>query len=240
MRSLALVVATLAVALQLSGSAGAASLRVAPVLLDLRAPTAASTIRIWNDAARPMNVQIRVFRWTQRNGADAYEPTRDVVASPPMTTLRPGAENLVRIVRTSKQPLTGEESYRLIVDEVPDPSRRAAGTVVLVLRHSIPVFFTPSEPAGATASWTVARRKGGYLVTAHNKGPARLRLANLTLASRGATIARREGLVGYALGNSTVSWFVPGTGKAPSAGSLTISADSEAGRFDATARLAGG
>lgn len=240
MRSLALVVATLAVAYRLAGGAEASSLRVAPVLLDLRAPTAASTIRIWNDAARPMHVQVRVFRWTQRNGVDSYEPTRDVVASPPMTTLRPGAENLVRIVRTSKQPISGEESYRLVVDEVPDPARRTAGTVVLVLRHSIPVFFTPAETTGAAASWTVARRQGGYMVTAHNQSPARLRVSNLTLASRGTTIARRDGLVGYALGNSTVSWFVPATGKAPSAGALTISAESEAGRFDATARLAGG
>jgi fimbrial chaperone protein len=98
----------------------AASLRVAPVVLDLRAPTAASTIRIWNDAGRAINVQIRVFRWTQRNGEDAYEATNDVVASPPITKLRPGGENLVRIVRTSKRPVEAEESYRLVVDELPD------------------------------------------------------------------------------------------------------------------------
>lgn len=119
-RSLALAAASLGLALQFLSPSQAASLRVAPVVLDLRAPTAASTIRIWNDARRPINVQIRVFRWVQRNGEDAYEQTNDVVASPPITTLRPGGENLVRIVRTSKRPVDGEESYRLVVDELPD------------------------------------------------------------------------------------------------------------------------
>lgn len=240
-RSLALAAASLGLALQFLSPSQAASLRVAPVVLDLRAPTAASTIRIWNDARRPINVQIRVFRWVQRNGEDAYEQTNDVVASPPITTLRPGGENLVRIVRTSKRPVDGEESYRLVVDELPDPSRRQASTVTLVVRHSIPVFFANPDAQGAEPSWTVEPRRGGVVVTARNTGTMRLKVSNLAVNSGGTAVAPREGLVGYVLGNSSASWFVPGTGRGRLSGrSVTITADSEAGRFDATARLKGG
>ena len=213
MRLLAPAVVCLVAILQLVTSSEAASLRVAPVVLDLRAPTAASTIRIWNDARRPINVQVRVFRWVQQNGEDAYEATNDVVASPPITTLQPGGENLVRIVRTSKRPVDGEESYRLVVDELPDPSRRAANTVVMVVRHSIPVFFANPEAQGAAPSWTVQQRRGGYVVTVRNRGSQRLRISNLALSSGGATLAQQDGLVGYVLGNSSASWFVPGTGR---------------------------
>ncbi|ARS66240.1 molecular chaperone [Sinorhizobium meliloti] len=240
-RSLALAVASFALAFQLATPSQAASLRVAPVVLDLRAPTAASTIRIWNDARRPINVQIRVFRWVQRNGEDAYERTSEVVASPPMTTLRPGGENLVRIVRTSKRPVDGEESYRLVVDELPEPSRRKAGTVALVVRHSIPVFFANPDAPGADPLWTVEPRQGGVVVTVRNSGTMRLKVSNLSVNSGGAAVARREGLVGYVLGNSSASWFVPGTGRGRLSGrSVKITADSEAGGFDATARLRGG
>lgn len=240
-RSLALAVASLAVVFQLTGPSSAASLRVAPVVLDLRTPTAASTIRIWNDARRPINVQIRVFRWVQRNGEDAYEQTNEVVASPPITTLRPGGENLVRVIRTSKRPIDGEESYRLVVDELPDPSRRQASTVTLVVRHSIPVFFANPDAPGAEPSWTVEPRRGGVVVTVRNTGSMRLKISNLAINSGGTAVARREGLVGYVLGNSSASWFVPGTGRGRLSGrSVTITADSEAGRFDATARLKGG
>lgn len=232
--------AGLAILLCMAGKVEAASLRVAPVILDLRAPTAASMVRVWNDANRPLNVQIRVFRWTQRNGEDVYEPTNDVVASPPMTTLRPGGENLIRIVRTVKKPVEGEESYRLIVDELPDPSRRRANTITLVIRQSIPVFFAMTDAVDASPSWTVTPRRGGYVVTARNTGAKRLKISNLSLSAGGAAVARRNGLVGYVLGNSSASWFVPSTGRRLSSSSVTITADSEAGRFHARARLQGG
>jgi fimbrial chaperone protein len=77
MRSFFLAIASLAVALLFSATPEAASLRVAPVFLDLKARTAASSIRIWNGARRPINVQVRVFRWTQRQGEDVYKPTSD-------------------------------------------------------------------------------------------------------------------------------------------------------------------
>ena len=239
-RTLALFIASLVVILLAADPSRAASLRVAPVLLDLTAPSAATTLRVWNDAKRPINVQVRVFRWTQRNGEDAFAATDAVVASPPITTLVPGGENLIRIVRTSGRPVQAEESYRLVVDELPDPARRPGGTVVLVVRHSIPVFFADPDASAAAASWAVERRGGGYVVTVRNTGAKRLRISNLTLGGS-QPVARRGGLVGYVLGNSTARWFVPATGRGRLTGrSVTITAYGEAGRFDATARLKGG
>jgi len=224
-----------------ASSANAASLRVSRVLLDLKAQTASATLRVWNDARRPINVQIRVFRWVQRNGEDVYEQTGDVVASPPITTLQPRGENLIRIVRTTNRPVSGEESYRLIVDELPDPSSRQAGTVSLVVRHSIPLFFSTVDAPGANPSWTVQPRRGGVLVTVRNDGAMRLRVSNMVVNSGGAAVARRDGLVGYVLGGSIASWFVPAArGGGISGGQVTISAESEAGRFNANARLQGG
>ena len=241
MRSTALAIAWFIALVGFCGTSSATSLRVAPVLIDLREPAAASAIRVWNDASRPINVQIRVFRWVQRNGQDSYEATNDVVASPPMVKLKPGGENLVRVVRTSKRPVQKEESYRLIVDELPNPSRRSSGTVVLVVRHSIPVFFSASETHGAGPNWSVQRKPGGFLVTLRNGGDMRFKVSNLTLRSGGSILARREGLVGYALGNSTARWFVPASGRGKaSGGSVTILAESEAGHFDASVRLSDG
>jgi len=234
-------ITTLAAGLTFLPAAQAASLRVSPVLLDLKAPQAASSINIWNDAQQPINVQVRVFRWSQKDGADVYTPATDVVASPPITKLKPGGENIVRIVRTTKQAIQSEESYRLIVDELPDPGRRQGGTVTLILRHSIPVFFSKPDAAGAAPQWKVLPKPGGFQVTVTNSGARRLKISNLSLASGKTALAKRDGLVGYALGKSTASWFVPATSTGRLSGqSVTISADSEAGRFDATASVNGG
>lgn len=218
-------------------SAEAASLRVAPVILDLSAPTAASSIRIWNDAKKPINVQVRVFRWSQKDGKDVYTIAEDVVVSPPLTTLKGNGENMVRVVRVSKRPVAREESYRLVVDELPSAGRRPAGTVVLVVRHSIPVFFSQPEAEGASARWSVRRAPDGYEVTVRNSGDKRLKISNLDLIGQGKTIARSPGLVGYVLGNSTASWTVPATARSALTKSVKIRAQSEAGNVDAVATL---
>ena len=103
---------------------------------------AASTVRRWDDGLRPVNVQVRVFRWTKVNGKDRLDPTTDVVASPPITKLSPGTENLIRVLRVSKQPVKGMEAYRLLIDELPDAGKRLPGQVNVMIRHSIPVRFT--------------------------------------------------------------------------------------------------
>jgi fimbrial chaperone protein len=219
----------------------AASLRVAPVLLDLTAPTASSSLRIWNDAQSPINVQVRIFRWTQQNGADVYTPVSDVVASPPMTQLKPGAENLVRIVRLSKKAVNAEESYRVIVDELPPTGTRPSGTVNLVIRHSIPVFFAAPSISDAQPVWTVSPQADGYKVSVSNTGAKRLRIANLRLsAGSGKAVAEHNGLVGYVLGGSVATWVVPAPGGKRLGGVLKISADSEGGTVNATARVTGG
>ena len=100
-------------------AAAAASLSVSPVSLEIAAPGAASSLTLGNTGTEAINAQIRVYQWTQSNGADVLTPTRDVVASPPFLKLAPGLSNVVRVVRLAKTPLAHEEAYRLVVDELP-------------------------------------------------------------------------------------------------------------------------
>lgn len=119
----------------------AATLRVAPISIELKDGAAASSVRVWNDDREGLRIQARVFKWTMRNGKDVLEPTRDVVASPPMTTLAPGTENIIRVVRISKQPIAGRETYRLIIDQLPDGTHSKPGTISVLVRHAIPLSF---------------------------------------------------------------------------------------------------
>lgn len=141
MTYLRLIAAGLAVCLS-AGIGNAAALRVSPITLDLKAGTAATTVRLWNDARTATSVQVRVFRWTKVNGKDRLDPTQDVVASPPITKLAPGTENLIRVVRVSKKPVSGTEAYRLMIDELPDARKKVPGQVSVMIRHSIPVRFS--------------------------------------------------------------------------------------------------
>lgn len=119
----------------------AASIRVAPISVHAPAGGNTTSVRVWNDDRKPVAVQVRIFKWSVRQGKDILEPTRDVVVSPPMTTLVPGTANVIRIVRVAKDPPAGQERYRLIVDQLPDLTNSKAGTVKILVRHAIPVYF---------------------------------------------------------------------------------------------------
>ena len=123
--------------------AGAASLRVAPVLLDVASGANTTTLRVWNTDTTPIRVQIRVYLWTKKGKDDILTPTKAVVASPPIGVLKPGGENLVRIVRVATTPLTARENYRVLVDQLPDPTAHKAGVVSILVRHAIPLHFEP-------------------------------------------------------------------------------------------------
>lgn len=191
--------------------AEATALRVAPILLDVTAPAGATSLTLRNDEPRPLNVQIRVFRWTQVNGEDRLEPTTDVVVSPPIANLAKGMEYVVRIVRTTPQPIISEESYRVIVDEIPDLTQRRNGVVNFVMRYSIPVFFAPPIAPLPKVAWSARRVGDSLVVTAVNSGGRRLKISNIKLKNaRGGLVVSREGLLGYVLNGTTMKWSLRG------------------------------
>src|SRR5688572_26924313 len=160
-------------------AAQAGSLQVEPVLVDVTAPAAAATVTLRNQGQTAIDAQIRVFRWSLVNGEEKLEPTEDVVASPPAVSLPPKGEYVARIVRLSKQPITGEENYRLLVDQLPDVSQQKNGMVNLMMRYSIPVFFGATDKKNAAVAWSLSKKGDKLTVTAHNGGDRRLRISAL-------------------------------------------------------------
>src|SRR3954462_5266310 len=213
MRSIATALFASVVAAAASAPAAAGSVQVEPVLVDITAPGAASTVTLRNEGTTPIDAQIRVFRWSIVNGKEQLDPTDDVVASPPSVTLTPKGQYITRIVRTSKQPVVGEESYRLLIDQLPDLSQQRNGAVNLMVRYSIPVFFGAPNKKNPTVAWSIATSGDKVTLTARNDGERRLRISAFSLRdASGKSVSFGSGLAGYALGQSAVSWTMPGRG----------------------------
>jgi fimbrial chaperone protein len=202
----------------------AASLQVSPVRVEVTAPGAATTLALRNNEASPVNAQLRVYRWTQRNGEERLEATEDVVASPPMVSLAPAADYTVRLVRVSKAPVTGVENYRLLVDELPRPAAQLGRTVNMLLRYSIPVFFYGADAAVSSLTWSVEQDGGQLLVSATNKGDRPVRVSDLKLHAASDTVALSQGngLAGYVLGQSTMHWPTPSNALRLASGSVMV------------------
>jgi len=231
--------AALAASLALVGEASASQLRVEPILLELSAPAAAGTLTLRNDENAEVVVQTRVFRWSQVDGQETLAPTTDVVASPPQVRLAPYANYTVRIVRTSKQPVQGEESYRIVVDQLPRAAPQGQIGVRFLIRQLIPVFFRSAQLSKANVSWSLARERDAIVVTATNAGDERLRIASLSLRDgNGSNVGFGNGLVGYVLGRSSMNFMVARVPpKFGATGPVRITAVSNIGPISATALL---
>ena len=215
----------------------ASSLQVMPVNIEVPAPGAASAVTLENPGTDLVNAQIRIFKWSQAGGKDDLQPTTDVAVSPPAIKLEPGKKSVVRIVRLSKTPVQAEETYRLVVDELPKPVKAQEAGVGFTVRYSIPVFF--SKPGlDATLSWKASYVGGQLVLQADNTGGRRVRVASLKISSAGKTIKVGEGLAGYVLGQSARKWLVRGAAKAIAPGStITITAQGDNGPIQATAKV---
>ncbi len=216
-------------------TAEAASIHVRPIGIELQAPAAASVLTLTNKGRELVTAQVRVFRWKQVGGKDVLEPTRDVVASPPILRMRPGRENVIRVVRVTKRPVKGEESYRLIIDQIPDKKRKGVG-VVFAMRYSIPVFFHDRAATPARVTWKVARKGRALVLTASNAGTRHERISKLKVVNgRGKSLVISRGLAGYVLGNSTRVWKVKT--RVPMTGVVTIKGQGINGPFSRKVRV---
>ena len=217
-----------------ASGASAASLQVAPVLLEVVAPGAAATLTLRNNGTKPIATQVRVFRWIQDAGRERLEPAEDVVASPPAVELRPAQDYVIRVVRVTTKPVEGEEAYRLFIDELPEPAQRPR-TVKFIVRHVIPLLFDAPETSAPDVKWRVTLSRHAISLSAANRGDRRLRLASVKISGGGGKgVSFGPGLLGYALGRSAMSWTAPAsrTGFRPGA-KVTITGQTEEGPFDA-------
>lgn len=213
--------------------APAATLRVSPILVEGGTDTETG-ITLRNLEPRPMTVQVRVFRWSLRDGHDDLEPTEDVVASPPIVTVAPSEDYQVRLQRMAESEPQGEESYRVVVDELPNPNRQRNGSVAVVLRYVVPAFYTAPDAAQPRLSWSLGNRDGRPVLRATNVGDRRVQVDDLAVRTGKGLASIQKGLAGYVLGHSEREWALPA-----GLGSSTISsvvARSDRGTLSAAIR----
>src|SRR5690348_17146810 len=89
--------AALGVAMCLAiGAADAGSFQVNPIRVDMTKGATSAAITVRNDGPDAIVVQSSVVGWSQENGQDVYAPTTEALVTPPIMTVPPGGEQIVR------------------------------------------------------------------------------------------------------------------------------------------------
>lgn len=146
--------ALVALALLLIGApAMAGDFQVNPVRVSLSSASQAGLVTVSNRAATPVRLQLQGFAWSESvTGEPLLTPTERLVVFPTLLELAPGESRRVRVglVGPAK---AGEETYRLIVEELPDHRSKDPQGVAIRMRMSIPVFASAAEtPARGAVS----------------------------------------------------------------------------------------
>ncbi len=145
----------------------AQSLSVLPVNIFVPPGRNATSTTITNSGERETAVQIRSYEWNQKDGTDQLVDTDEVLLSPPLARLAPGASQMVRLI-LRHPPQRQEATYRILVDQIPPPE--TAGAVNFVLRLSIPVFALPPVRCVANVQFWVERDGDQLYLVATNAG----------------------------------------------------------------------
>lgn len=195
----------------ISGVASAGALQVSPINIEVPGGTATTVENLANKGTTVINAQVRVFKWNHKDGKETLVATTDVVASPPALKIQPGGVATIRVVRLLKTPVVGEETYRLIIDDIPPPPDKQGGSVSFAVRHAIPVFF---QAAGIKSelSWKAKMNGQNLVLTATNMGQLHARLAQLLVSQNGKVVASVNGLAGYALAGDFSAWKLKAKG----------------------------
>ena len=192
----------LALALGAPAPAAAGTFAVNPVNVLLPPDRVATELSLANAGGEPVTVRVSVSRWTQKDGRDRFEPTRDIVVSPPIIVVAPGATQLIRIGTRTR--IAGA-AYRIVVEEVPAAARTAG--INVALRLDLPFYVLAQVPAKAQLSWAARRDSNGALiVTARNAGARHAQILGIAAEdSSGRRIAASRAM-GVVLPESERSW----------------------------------
>ena len=198
--------------MSLSSTVDAATIRLSPVTVEILSNQNASSLSLYNQSSESTDLQVRVFEWNQKNGQDQLVPTEDIAVSPPFLKLKPNDSYNLRVVRINPQPVSGEKTYRIIIDELPKPvdSRKADQGINVLLRSSLPVFVV-NKDAITKLSWKIDENQNAPSLNMSNIGNRHALLNNLTLVDATANKSypiQVNTVNGYILAEQTRSYSI--------------------------------
>lgn len=118
----------------------------------------------------------------------------------------------MRVVRINPAAITGEKTYRIIIDELPKPadSRKAAQGINVLLRSSLPVFVVDKD-AITKLNWKIDLNQKSPSLNISNIGNRHALLNNLTLVDTTANKSypiQVNTVNGYILGQQTRNYSI--------------------------------
>lgn len=165
----------------------AGSFAVQPIRVELSERQSSAVIQVENNGDMPVTIQASSLAWSQADGKDQTTPTREIIVTPQIFRLNPGARQVLRVGTLRKPDPAQESAYRLLLEEIPPPPAADFKGLQVALRISMPVFLKPVADAREKIEATLAMDTPRQLrLTLSNSGKASAHFSELALFSEDA------------------------------------------------------
>eukprot|EP01041_Mallomonas_annulata_P028967 gene28967-50872_t len=145
-----------------------------------------ATLVLRNQDKVAIVIQADARHWRQQDGEDLLTPTRELLVTPPIVTIAPGAEQVLRVALRRPLDPRQEMNYRIFLQEIAPPPQPGFRGVQVALRISLPVFAKAGEGVQSKPIWSAR-----YLAQEHalrlvleNAGAAHLQLQDFALTQK--------------------------------------------------------
>jgi fimbrial chaperone protein len=198
------------------GTATARSLTVLPVNIEMAPKQMSSTLTVINNRDVVTSVQIRTLAWKQVDGKEVLTPSNDVMVSPPIAAIAPGATQIARLVL--RKPAQGQEgTCRVLLDQIPPVTEPA--TVRMALRLSSPISAAPATRAMPHVKFRVENDGSQAYLVAVNDGNRHDTVRETALKTTGGTgLNTAANSSPHILAGATRRWPIGVAGSSPAAG----------------------
>lgn len=198
-----------------AGPAAAAALEVAPTTIELDPRANTAVLYVSNRGTETATVQIEGLDWRQVGGADQLATSNTLLVSPPMARIKPGLRQTVRLMVNPGGNPDQEESFRLMVSELPEPAAKPMHGVRVLLQFSVPVFIVGAKVEPPQLTWDLVLGGDGLSLIAHNDGAQHIKLSGLTLVAASNRIEVAPKTFSYILAGASHSWKIARAGLTP-------------------------
>ena len=194
-------------AAQSASPAPSGSLSIAPLRVEMVATSEYAPMQLGNAMDRPVSIQVRIFSWHQEEGRDHYAPSTDLIASPSLFRVAPGATQDFRVIRQAVLAPGAEHRYRVVIDQLPEPVSSGGQAAATRLQLLVPLFANSETAAPARLEAVVDDGS----VTVSNGGGRAARIDRLVLVSAdGTQVPVPTDQVRYIHGASQVTYELEG------------------------------
>lgn len=193
------------------GLASAADWEIDPVRIDLTQQQQTAAITVKNTSDQPTSLQVQVVAWSQIDGKDVYTSSRELLVSPPIVTIPPKGEQIIRAALRRPADANHELSYRIHLQELPPAPTPGFMGVNVAMRVGLPVFVESLKgKAPPKMVWSVQSMPDNQLkVSMQNQGSAHVQVTDFSLYRPGGSQAVANELSStYIMAGQSHEWLV--------------------------------